>query len=169
MKLNKNIVLVGMMGAGKTTIGSLLAKKLNLRFFDIDRIIEKKTKMKIFEIFEKQGEIEFRKLEQKITLKFLNKSFRIVSLGGGAFINEVIRKEVEKKGISIWLKWNSKTLIDRINKNKKRPIALNLNDNELKDLIISRSKVYSKVDYKIDCENMSKNQVIDKIIKIINI
>ena len=90
-------------------------------------------------------------------------------MGGGAFINEVIRKEVEKKGISIWLKWNSKTLIDRINKNKKRPIALNLNDNELKDLIISRSKVYSKVDYKIDCENMSKNQVIDKIIKIINI
>ena len=157
-----------MMGAGKTTIGSLLAKKLNLSFFDIDRIIEKKSGMKIYEIFKKSGEIEFRKLEKKITLKFLNKT-GVVSLGGGAFINEDIGKEVKKKGISIWLRWSQKTLIQRIRKNKKRPIALNLNDNELKDLIISRSKVYSKVDYKIDCEDMSKTQIVDKIVKIINI
>jgi len=157
-----------MMGAGKTTIGSLLAKKLNLSFFDIDRIIEKKKGMKISEIFKKSGEIEFRKLEKKTTLKLLNKT-GVISLGGGAFINEDIRKEVQKKGTSVWLRWSEKTLIDRISKNKKRPIAFNLNDNELKDLIVSRSKVYSKVDYKIDCEDMSKTQIVDKIVKIINI
>ena len=117
--------------------------------------------------FKNSGETEFRRLEKKITLKFLNKT-GVISLGGGAFINEDIRKEVQKKGTSVWLRWSEKTLIDRISKNKKRPIAFNLNDNELKDLIVSRSKVYSKVDYKIDCEDMSKTQIIDKIIKITN-
>ena len=73
-----------------------------------------------------------------------------------------------KNHLSFWLKWNSEILVNRIKSNPKRPIAFNLNDNELKDLIVSRSKVYSKVDYKIDCEDMSKTQIIDKIIKITN-
>jgi len=169
MKSNKNIILVGMMGSGKSTIGFLLAKKLNLRFFDTDFIIEKKAKMKISEIFKKKGETEFRNLEKKIALKFLNKPLCVISLGGGAFINEVIRKETLKKCICIWLNWSSKTLIDRIKKNKKRPIALKLNDNELKDLIIARSKIYSKAEYKIDCENISKTEIVNKIREITNI
>ena len=155
-----------MMASGKSTIGRLLGQKLNLRFFDIDFLIEKKTNMKIAEIFEKKGEDEFRNLEKKITLKFLNKTKCIISLGGGAFINEIIKKKVKKKGISIWLKWDSQTLINRIRKNKKRPIVLNLDDNELKDLINSRSKIYSKANYKINCENMNKIQIIKKITQI---
>ena len=155
-----------MMGAGKSTIGRLLAQKLNLRFFDIDFLIENKTDMKIAEIFEKKGEAEFRNLEKEITLKFLNKTNCIISLGGGAFINEIIKKKVKKKGIAIWLNWNSQTLINRIRKNKKRPIALNLDDNELKDLINSRSKIYSKANYKINCENMNKTEIIKKITQI---
>ena len=155
-----------MMGSGKSTIGRLLGQKLNLRFFDIDFLIEKKTNMKIAEIFEKKGEDEFRNLEKEITLKFLNKTNCIISLGGGAFINEIIKTEVKKKGIAIWLNWNSQTLINRIRKNKKRPIALNLDDNGLKDLINSRSKIYSKANYKINCENMNKFEITKKIIQI---
>ena len=152
-----------MMGSGKSTIGRLLGQKLNLRFFDIDFLIENKTDMKIAEIFEKKGENAFRNLEKEITLKFLNKTNCIISLGGGAFINEIIKKKVKKKGIVIWLSWNSQTLINRIKKNKKRPIALNLDDNELKDLINSRSKIYSKANYKINCENMNKTEIVKKI------
>ena len=155
-----------MMGSGKSTIGRLLAQKLNLRFFDIDFLIENKTDMKIYEIFEKKGEDAFRNLEKEITLKFLNKTNCVISFGGGAFINEIIKKKVKEKGIAIWLKWNSETLINRIRKNKKRPIALNLDDNELKDLINSRSKIYSKANYKINCENMNKTEIIKKITQI---
>ena len=155
-----------MMGSGKSTIGRLLGQKLNLRFFDIDSLIEKKANMKITEIFEKKGEDEFRNLEKEITLKFLNKTNCIISLGGGAFINEIIKKKINKKGIAIWLKWDSQTLINRIRKNKKRPIALNLDDNELKDLINIRSKIYSKANYKINCENMNKTEIVKKITKI---
>ena len=155
-----------MMGSGKSTIGRLLAKKLNLRFFDIDFLIENKTDMKIEEIFEKKGEDAFRNLEKEITLKFLNKTNCIISLGGGAFINEIIKTKVKKKGIAIWLNWNSQTLINRIRKNKKRPIALNLDDNGLKDLINIRSKIYSKANYKINCENMNKVEIVKKITQI---
>ena len=82
-----------MMGSGKSTIGRLLAQKLNLRFFDIDFLIENKTNMKIAEIFKKKGEDEFRNLEKEITLKFLNKTNCIISLGGGGFINKIIKKK----------------------------------------------------------------------------
>ena len=166
MKSNKNLILIGMMGSGKSTIGRLLAQKLNLRLLDIDFLIEKKTKMKISEIFVNKGEETFRKLEKEITLKFLNKTKSIISLGGGAFIDETIQKEVQKKGITIWLNWNSQTLIDRIKKNEKRPVVINLNDNELKNLILSRSKIYSKAKYKIDCENMNKIEIVKKITQI---
>ena len=75
--------------------------------------------MKIAEIFEKKGEDEFRNLEKEITLKFLNKTNCIISLGGGAFVNKIINNEAQKKGIIFWLNWKSKTLIDRIKKNKR--------------------------------------------------
>ena len=166
MKSNKNLILIGNPGSGKSTIGILLAQKLNLRFFDIDFLIENKTNMKIAEIFEKKGEDEFRNLEKEITLKFLNKTNCIISLGGGAFINEIIKKKVKKKGIAVWLKWDSQTLVNRIRKNKKRPIALNLDDSELRDLINIRSKIYSKANYKINCENMNKIEIVKKIIQI---
>ena len=169
MKLNKNLILIGMMASGKSTIGGLLAKKLNFRFFDTDFIIEKKTKMKISEMFKKKGETAFRKLEKKITLSLLNKNNCVIALGGGAFINETIRKTVEQKGYSIWLNQNPKTLIDRIKKNNKRPIASNLSNNELKDLLINRSKIYSKANYKIDCENMQKIEIVNKIIQLLKL
>ena len=168
MKLNKNLILIGMMASGKSTIGRLLAKRLNLKFFDTDFIIEKKTKMKISQIFEKKGEVKFRDLERKITLNLLNKKQCIISLGGGAYINKTIRRVANKKCNTIWLYWNSKTIIDRINKKKnKRPVARNLNDDEIKNLLINRSKFYSKAKYKINCENKGKTEIINKIIEML--
>ena len=158
-----------MMASGKSTIGKLLAKKLNLKFFDTDFIIEKKTNMKIFQLFEKKGEAIFRNLEKKITLSLLNKKSCVISLGGGAFLNEKIRKSAEKKGVTIWLNCKTKTIINRIKKNNKRPLALNLSDNEIKDLLINRSKIYSKAKYEIDCENMEKMQIVNKIIQILKL
>ena len=166
MKLNKNVVLVGMMGAGKSSLGQLLAKSLNFEHIDIDNIIENKTKMKISKIFKEKGEAYFRNLEEESTLQVLNKNNCIISLGGGGFLNETIRSEIQKTSISIWLDWNHKTLINRIKRNNKRPIALNLSDNKQKNLIIRRSKIYSKADYKINCENTNKNEVVKKIAKI---
>ena len=90
MKLKKNLILIGMMASGKSTIGRLLAKKLNLKFFDTDFIIEKRAEMKIVEIFQKKGEPYFRNLEKKIILNLLNKNNCVISLGGGAFINEAV-------------------------------------------------------------------------------
>ena len=169
MKLNKNLILIGMMASGKSTIGRLLAKKLNLKFFDTDFIIEKKAKMKIVEIFQKKGEPYFRNLEKKIILNLLNKNNCVISLGGGAFINETVRKVAQKNNVTIWLDWSLKTLIDRIKKNNKRPVASNLSNNELKDLLIYRSKIYSKANYKIDCENMQKTEIVNKIIQLLKL
>ena len=136
MESKENIVFLGMMGSGKTSIGKLTSKKLNLQFYDVDQIIEKELRMSISDIFEKKGEMFFRDFEEKTTLKILKKKKIVVSLGGGAFIN------------------------------KKRPIALKASTNELVDLIKKRSVIYSRSKYKINCEQLSKNEIVNKIIYI---
>ena len=166
MQLNKNIVLLGMMGSGKSTIGYLLSKKLDLKFKDVDKIIEKETEHKISWIFESKGENYFRELEEKITLQLLKSDKNIISLGGGAFINESIRKQVLSKSLSFWLYWSNSTIIKRIFKSKKRPIAFKASSFEINKLITDRSKIYSLANYKINCEKLSKNMIIKKIINI---
>ena len=154
------------MSSGKSTIGELLAKKLNFKFFDIDKIIENETKMKITEIFKIKGENFFRNLEEKTTVKLLNFSNAVISLGGGGFVNEKIRKETNTKSKTFWLDWNLDTLISRIRKRNNRPVALALNNNELKNLIIKRSKYYSKAKYKINCQKLTKSEIIKKILNL---
>ena len=122
--------------------------------------------MKISDIFEKKGEPFFRKLEEKISLQNLKKTKSIISLGGGAFINKKIRNEVLKNHISIWLKWNNKNLINRIKNSKKRPIAIQLDDRDLDNLINKRSKVYSKAKYQIKCDKLTKLEIIKRIIEL---
>tara|TARA_Y100001970_G_scaffold12443_1_gene14201 strand:+ start:6556 stop:7068 length:513 start_codon:yes stop_codon:yes gene_type:complete len=166
MQLNKNIVLLGMMGSGKSTIGYLLSKKLDLNFKDVDKIIEKEDKNKISQIFLIKGESYFRKLEEKVTLKLLKTEKNIIALGGGGFINENIRKEVLSRNLSFWLFWNNSTITKRIYNSKKRPLAFNLTSSQINDLITTRSKIYSQANFKINCEKLTKNMIIKKIIKI---
>ena len=166
MNSKKNLVFLGMMGSGKSSIGFSVAKKLNLKFIDIDNIIEKEVGMKIADIFKDKGENYFRNLEEKNTLKVLNFNNSVISLGGGAFINNKIRKKVLSNNFSFWLNWNAETLLVRIKKNKKRPLAFNSSDTELMSLIKSRSKIYSKAQIKINCNNLKKSEIIEKILKI---
>ena len=166
MKLKENLVFLGMMGSGKSTIGLLVSKKLKLSFVDIDREIEKETGEPIKKIFEDKGEVYFRKLEEKITLKKLKLNSVIISLGGGAFMNKSIRKEVLKNHLSFWLNWNNQVLLDRITKSTKRPLVAQATNNELIDLIKKRSNIYSKALYEIKCDNLSKKDVVNKIIEI---
>ena len=163
MNLNKNIVLLGMMGSGKSTIGYLLSKNINFNFLDVDKIIEKEIGLKIYEIFEKKGESYFRNLEEKITLKFLKSKRKIISLGGGGFLNKNIRKETLINNVTFWLNWKSKTIIKRIYKSKKRPLAFDMSENDLKKIIIERSKTYSEANFKINCESLTKNMIVNQI------
>ena len=166
MKIKENLVFLGMMGSGKSSIGSLVARKLNLNFVDIDTEIEINLKKTIKKIFEEKGEDYFRKVEEQITLKKLKINNSVISLGGGAFINKNIRKEILKNHLSFWLNWNKKVLLNRIKNSKKRPIAVNASDNDLFDLIKKRSGIYSKALYEIKCDNLTKNEIADKVIEI---
>ena len=105
-----------MMGSGKSSIGSLIAKRLKLNFIDIDKEIEKELGASIKKIFKTKGENYFRKYEEKITLKKLKLNSVVISLGGGAFANKNIRKEVLKDNLSFWLNWNENILLNRIKK-----------------------------------------------------
>ena len=152
-----------MMAVGKTTLGKIVAKKQNLEFVDIDKNIEKKNFMSINEIFEKKGENFFRNLEEKITIKSLESSNVVISLGGGGFINEKIRKEVITNNFSFWLNWNNTTLFNRIKNSYKRPITFYLSNQELLELIEKRKKIYSKADFEINCNKLSKTEIVKKI------
>ena len=166
MKSKKNLVFLGMMGSGKSSIGSLIAKKLQLNFIDIDNVIENELGLSIKKIFEIKGENYFRKFEKKTTLKKLKSSSTVISLGGGAFSNKEIRKEVIKNHISFWLNWSDDILLNRIKNSKKRPLAFNSSENEIIDLIKKRSNIYSKALYKIECDNLTKNEIVKEILKI---
>ena len=166
MKSKENLVFLGMMGSGKSSIGSLVSKNLKIDFIDVDNEIEKKTGLKISTIFEKEGEKYFRQIEEEETLKFLKSKKKVISLGGGAFLNNRIKKEVLNNHISFWLNWDVKTLIDRIKSSRKRPIANKSTISEIEELIKKRSIIYSKAMYKIDCENLTKSEIVKKVIKI---
>ena len=165
MNSNKNLVFLGMMGSGKSSIGNLVSKKLGFPFIDIDNLIEENTGMSISEIFEKEGEDYFRDIEEKITLKFLKKIKNVVSLGGGGFINTKIRKEILRNHFSFWLNWDESILIKRIKNSKKRPLASKSTEQEIKTIINKRKKIYSKADFKINCNKLTKSEIVKTIIK----
>jgi shikimate kinase/shikimate kinase/3-dehydroquinate synthase len=166
MKSKENLIFLGMMGSGKSSIGSLVAKKLQLNFIDIDNEIETELGLSIKKIFETKGENYFRKFEEKITLKKLKLKPVVISLGGGAFINRNIRKEVIKNHLSFWLNWSDEILVNRIKNSKKRPLVSNASENEIIDLIKKRSNIYSKALYKIECDSLTKKEIVKKILNI---
>ncbi len=166
MNSNKNIVFLGMMGSGKSSIGNLISKKLNIPFVDIDYLIEKHAGISISEIFENKGEDYFRNLEEKITLKCLKNKKNVISLGGGGFINDKIRKDILSNHFSFWLDWDESILLKRIKDSKKRPLAFKSTDQEIKTIIKKRIKIYSKAQFKVNCNKLTKIEIVKKIIKI---
>ena len=166
MNSNKNIVFLGMMGSGKSLMGNLVSKKLNIPFIDIDYLIEEHAGMSISEIFKNNGEDYFRNLEEKITLKTLKNNKSVIALGGGGFINDKIRKDILLKHFSFWLDWDESILLKRIRGSKKRPLAFKSTDEEIKAIIKKRTKIYSKAQFRINCNKLTKTEIINKIIKI---
>ena len=166
MNSNKNLVFLGMMGSGKSSIGDMVSKKLNIPFIDIDNLIEEHTGMTVSDIFEANGEDYFRDLEEKITIKSLKHKNVVISLGGGGFINDKIRKDVLTNHFSFWLNWDDLVLVKRIKDSKKRPLASKSTEQEIKAIINKRKKIYSKANFKINCNKLTKSERVKTIIKI---
>lgn len=147
---NQSIVLVGMMGSGKSRIGREVARLLELPFIDADRELEFAASYTVSEIFEKFGEKEFRKQEKQIMKRLLSGEAIVLSSGGGAFIQPEIRKEIKKEAISIWLKADLDTLIERTSHNNQRPLLQKGNHAILlRKLMDARYPVYAEADITI--------------------
>ena len=165
--MKKNLVLLGMMAVGKTTLGKIVAKKQELKFIDIDASIEKKNSMTIKEIFKKKGEKFFRMEEEKEVLKSLEKNNCVIALGGGAFMNKTVRENILKNAISIWLSVDIKTLNQRIKWNRKRPLLKEENNQKkITELYAERKNIYKLANHQIACGNLSKKNIAEKIIAL---
>jgi len=164
--LKKNLVLTGMMGVGKSTIGRFLSEELNMRFVDIDKIIENKENMLIETIFEKKGEKYFRKIEKEISLKIFEDNSSVIALGGGTFIDDELRSKVLKNSVSFWLDLDVSNLIKRIPKSKERPLLRNKNlQKTLNELYEKRKNIYKLANFKINCNSKNKAQIVEEIKK----
>ncbi len=165
--MKKNLVLLGMMGVGKTTLGKIVAKNQDLEFIDTDAFIEKKNSMSISKIFEKKGEKFFRTEEKKHILKLLKKNNSLIALGGGAFMNKDVREKILKNSISIWLDININTLNKRIKWNQKRPLLKKGSSLiKLDEIYAQRKDIYKLANFKIVCDNFSKSEISKKIIEL---
>ncbi len=162
--MNKNLVLTGMMGVGKSTIGKKLAKKLKFKFIDIDFIIEKKERKKIDEIFKTKGEKYFRKIEEKTTLKFLDRERQVISLGGGSFLNKKVRNKALSSSVTVWMDLSIKFILKRLKNVKKRPLLDGKDlENSFGKIYNDRKKIYSQANFKIKCDFKNVNEIIKKI------
>ena len=161
----KNLVLTGMMGVGKSTIGRSLASKLSYRFIDIDELIENKEGSSINLIFKKKGENYFRRVENEITLDQLKKRNVIISLGGGAFMNRNIRREAKKNILSFWLDLSTDEIVKRLKKSNKRPLLFNKNLIEtINKIYLDRRRTYNEASYRIRCNSLKSEEIVNKIL-----
>tara|TARA_B100001559_G_C16370586_1_gene561830 strand:+ start:392 stop:985 length:594 start_codon:yes stop_codon:yes gene_type:complete len=169
--LDKPIILVGMMGTGKTVIGKMLAKSLNRIFFDIDENIEKHYHMTIYDIFQRYGENKFREIEHEEIKKIDVKSNYIIATGGGAFTFERNYNILNQIGLTVWLNANQKTIVSRLKKNiNNRPLLKNVEiDKYVSNLLLKRNPMYSKAHLSVVSKNESKIEMTNRIlIKIKN-
>ena len=165
-KLKRNLVLTGMMGSGKSTIGKSLSDRLNTKFIDIDNIIEKKLSLSISQIFESKGEDFFRDKEREETIKALNNENMVIALGGGAFMDETIRENIKKSSFSVWLDIDIDEIFKRTKSNKKRPLLKNISKESIEKLYEERKKTYLLADCKINCNLKTKNEIVEEIKKL---
>ncbi len=158
-----NIILVGFMAVGKTTIGKSLKKKISYSLFDIDKLIEKEKKMTISEIFKQKGEEYFRNIEKDVALRLLNRNNNIISTGGGLFLNEEIRNIALKNNFVVFLDLDINEIYKRVNRNDFRPLAKGKTLLELKELYKMRLPFYLKSNIRIIADNKSPKQIAEEI------
>lgn len=164
----RSLVLVGMMGAGKSSVGRRLAARLGLPFVDADAEIETAAGMSITEFFKAQGEEAFRAGEVRVIARLLEGGPQVLSTGGGAFINERTRRAVREKGISVWLKADYDVLAKRIRRRGDRPMLHTDNPAEtLRQLIAARYPVYAEADLTVHSRDVPHDTIVDEIIVLL--
>jgi len=165
--LKKNLILTGMMGVGKSTVGKKLSIKLNMEFIDTDKVVEINESMSISEIFKQKGEAHFRGIEKNVCMTILKKKNCVIALGGGAFINSVVREMALNRCVCFWLDIETKLLSKRLLGTKKRPLINSLNlEKSLTAVYEKRKDLYGLADFKIDCNKSSAPLITKKIAKI---
>ena len=159
------IVLVGMMGAGKTTVGRRLATRLGRHFVDSDEEVEKAAGMSIEEIFASRGEADFRAGEQRVIARLLKDQDLVLGTGGGAFINAETRALVKASAVSVWIKADFELLFQRVQRRSNRPLLKTANPREtLKGLIDKRYPVYAEADVTVVSKDVPQDQVASEVI-----
>lgn len=168
-KLDSSLFLCGMMGSGKTTVGKILAKKLDRSFIDLDEEIEKGVGMSISEIFRSEGEQRFRVFEKKAVLRAVDKPYCVIALGGGALQNQEIVDRIKKNGLLIFLDAPLSVLLERLRNDSGRPLLQNTEGKETEKkiarLLSKRIKYYSQSHISIKTERYSPELIAETIIK----
>jgi len=165
--MKENIVLIGMPGAGKSTIGVLLAKAINYQFIDTDLIIQNRTNMKLFELINKNGINTFLKIEEDILSELTYKK-TVIATGGSAVYGEKAMKHLSENGHIIYIKLSCEEIKKRVNNIKTRGIAMS-NGSSIEDVYEERIALYDKyADIIVDCENMNIEESVNKIMMEIN-
>jgi len=165
----RSVVLVGMMGAGKTSVGKRLAARLGLPFADADAEIEAGAQLTISEIFERFGELYFREGERKVIARLLNGGPLVLATGGGAFMNATTRQNIARHGVSIWLKPTFDTLLARVRKKANRPLLKTADPEQtLRRLLEERTPTYALADLTIESIDGSHETVVDAILRRLN-
>lgn len=167
--MSANIILVGLPGAGKSSIGELLAEKLNFHFIDTDILIEKKENSSITEIFSTKGEQYFRNVETEIISSLSNLQNTVISIGGGAFQKEENRNLLKNIGKTIYLHAEISAIYERIKTEKNRPL-LNCDNpkSKLQSLYEERHAIFKTADFVIDTSSLDLNSVVENILRFIN-
>ncbi len=163
------LVLVGLMGAGKTAIGRRVAAVLGLPFIDSDHEIEAASRMSVPELFEKYGETEFRALEQRVIARLIGEGIRVLATGGGAFMNAETRAAVREHAISIWLKADLDTLMGRVMKKQNRPLLKSDDPRAVMERLMAiRYPVYAEADITVQTRDERREVIADEVIAAVD-
>ena len=168
MKLMRTVALVGMMGAGKSSVGRRLASRLGVAFKDADAEIEAAAGCTISEIFERFGEPEFRKGERKVIARLLTEPPHVMATGGGAFVDETTRATLKQNAVTIWLRAPVAVLLARTQRRDTRPLLRNGNPREtLEKLLAERTPIYAQADYTLDSDDGPHAASVEKIMALL--
>lgn len=161
----KPVVLVGMMGAGKTTVGRRLASRLGRQFIDSDEEIERAAQMSIPEIFEQRGEAEFRAGEMRVITRLLKEKNLVLATGGGAFANPETRALVKAEAVSVWLKADIDVLFERVSRRSNRPLLKTADPRAtLEKLIADRYPIYAEADVTVVSRDVPQDNVAGDVV-----
>jgi shikimate kinase len=161
----RNLVFIGLMGAGKSAVGRMTAAALGIPFIDSDHEIERVSRMTISELFAAYCEEEFRALETRVIKRLLNTGPLVVSTGGGAYINERTRRHIKKQGLSIWLNAELDVLWERVNKRDTRPLLKTENPKQtLENLMHARYPIYAEADLTVISRDVEKEVMVEEVL-----